>query len=59
MVLEKTLESFLDYKENKPVITIGNQLRVFFGRTEAEALILWPPDVKSRFIEKNPDGGKN
>ena len=59
VVLEKTLESFLDYKENKPVITIGNQLRVFFGRTEAEALILWPPDVKSRFTEKNPDGGKN
>ena len=25
VVLEKTLESFLDYKENKPFITIGNQ----------------------------------
>ena len=32
----------------------GNQSWIFFGRTdaEAEAVILWPPNVKSRFIEK-------
>ena len=30
------------------------------GRTdaEAEALILWPPDVKSQLIRKDPDAGK-
>ena len=30
------------------------------GRTdaEAEAPILWPPDVKSRLIGKDPDAGK-
>ena len=26
---------------------------------EAEAPMLWPPDVKSRLIEKNPDAGKD
>ena len=34
---------------------------MFTGRTDAEAslLILWPPDVKSWFIWKDPDAGKN
>ena len=38
----------------------GNQPQIFIGRTdvEAEALILWPPDVKSGLIGKNPDAGK-
>ena len=27
--------------------------------TEAEASILWPPDVKSRLIGKDPDTGKD
>ena len=33
---------------------------MFIGRTdaEAEAPILWPPDVKSRLIGKDPDAGK-
>ena len=26
---------------------------------EAEAPILWPPDVKSQFIEKDPYSGKD
>ena len=26
---------------------------------EAEAPILWPPDVKSRLIGKDPDAGKD
>ena len=46
MVLEKSLESPLDCKEIKLVHPTGNQPRIFFRRTdaEAEALILWPPD---------------
>ena len=48
MVLEKTLESLLDYKEIQPVHPEGGQYWVFIGRTavEAETPILWPPDVK-------------
>ena len=60
VVLEKTLESSLDSREIKPVNPKGNQSWIFIGRTdaEAEAPILWPPDVKSRFTGKNPDAGK-
>jgi len=46
-VLEKTLESPLDYKEIKPVHVKRNQSRIFIGRTDAEVLILWPPDGKN------------
>ena len=60
MVLEKTLESPLDCKEIQPVSPKGNQSRIFIGRTDAEAETpLWPPDVKSLLIEKDPDAGKN
>ena len=61
LVLEKTLESSLDYKEIKPVNPKGNQPWIFIGRTdaEAEAPILWPPDVKSWLIGKDPDAGKD
>ena len=61
MVLEKTLESPLDFKEIKPVSPKGNQSGIFIGRTdaEAEAPILWPPDVKSRLIGKDPDAGED
>ena len=54
VVLEKTLESPLDNKEIKPVTPKGNQPWIFIGRTdaEAEAPILWPPDVKSQLMEK-------
>ena len=61
MVLEKTLESPLNSKEIKPVNPKGNQPRIFTERTdleaevEAEAPILWPPDVKSQLIGKDPD----
>ena len=60
MVLEKTPESPLDCKEIKPVNPKGNQPWVFIGRTDAEveAPILWPPDVKSQFIGKDPNSGK-
>ena len=58
VVLEKTLESPLDCKI-KPVNPKGNQTWIFMGRTdaEAEAWILWPPDVKSWLIGKDPDSG--
>ena len=56
VVLEKTLESSLESKV-MPVNSKGNQTWVFIGRTDAdiEAPILWPPDVKSWLIEKDPD----
>ena len=49
MVLEKTLESPLGYKEIQLVHPKGDQSWVFIGRTdaEAEAPILWPHDVKN------------
>ena len=50
----------LDCKEIKPVNPKGNQPCIFIGRTdlEAEALILWSPDAKSRLVGKDPDAGK-
>ena len=62
VVLEKTLESPLDCKEIQPVNPNGNQpLVLFIGSTdaEAEAPILWPPDMKSQLTEKDPDTGKD
>ena len=58
VMLEKTPESPLDYKEIKPVNPKGNQSRIFIGRTDAEAPSLWPPDAKTRLIRKDPDAGK-
>ena len=52
MVLEKTLQSPLDYKEIKSVNPKGIQPWIFIGRTEAEAPILWPPDSKSQLTGK-------
>ena len=43
-VLEKTLESPLDFREIQPVHPKGNPSRVFIGRSDAP--ILWPPDAK-------------
>ena len=59
--LEKILESPLDCKEIKPVNPKRNQPLIFTGRTDAEteALIVWPPDVKSRLIRKDPKAGKD
>ena len=54
----KTLESPLDCKEIQPVHPKGNQPRILIGRIDAEAPILWPPDVKSRLTGKDPDAGK-
>ena len=57
VVLEKTLESPLDCKEIKLVGPQGNQPWTFIGRIDAEAPIVWPPDVKSWLIRKDPDAG--
>ena len=59
MVLEKTLESPLDYKDIQPVNPEGNKSRIFSGRPDADALILWPSDAKSQLIRKVPDSGKS
>ena len=61
MVLEKTLESPLDYKEIQSVNPKGNQSWIFIGRTDAEAEtpMLWPHDVKSPLIGKDCDAEKH
>ena len=80
VVLEKTLESPLDYqgerdeikrshqdikrspcKEIQPVNPKGNQSWIFIGRsdTEADAPIIWPPDVKNWLTGKDPDSGED
>ena len=61
MVLEKTPESPLDCKEIQPVHPKGDQSWVFIGRTDAKAEtpILWPPDAKSRLIEKDSDAERD
>ena len=61
VVLEKTLESPLDCKEIQLVHPKGNQSWISIGRTDAEAEppILWPLDVKSWLIWKNPDAEKD
>ena len=53
-------ESFGQW-EDHPVKPPKNQLWIFIGSidAEAEAPVLWPPDVKSQLIEKDPDAGKN
>ena len=61
VVLEKILEGPLNCKEIQPVHPKGDQSWVFIGRTEVEpeAPKLWPPDVKSQIIGKDPDAGKD
>ena len=61
VVLDKTLESPLDYKEIQQVHAKGNQSWIFIGRTdgEAETPKLWPTDVKNLLIRKDPITGKD
>ena len=61
LVLDKTLESPLHCKEIKPVHPKGNKSWILIGRTDAEVEgpILWPPDVKSWLIWKDPDAGRD
>ena len=60
VVLEKTLENPLDYKEIKSVDPKVKHPWIFLGRTDAEteATILWPLVVKRQLIRKDPDSGK-
>ena len=53
---EDTSES-LDCKEIQPVNPKGNQPWLFI--VEAEAPVLWPPEVKNQLIRKDPDAGKD
>ena len=61
VVLEKTLETPLDCKEIQSVHPKRNQSWIFIGRTDAdaEAPVLWPPDVKKWLFGKDPDAGKD
>ena len=61
MVLEKTLESPLDFKDIQAVHPKESQSWLFIARTDAEAEtpILWPPDVKNWLIWKDSDAGKD
>ena len=59
VVLEKTLGTPLDGKEIKLVNLKGNQPWIFIGRTDTEAPILWPLDVKRQFTGKDPDAGQD
>ena len=59
VVLEKTWESRRHSTEIEPVNPKGNQPWIFFGRTDAEAPILWLPDVKSWLTGKDCDAGKD
>ena len=60
VVLEKTFESPLNCKEIQPVHPKGDLSWVFIGRIDVEAETpLWPPDVKSWLIWKDPDVGKD
>ena len=61
VVLDKTLESPLVFKEIQPVHPKGDQSWVFIGGTdvEAETPILWPPDAESWLIWKDPNAGKD
>ena len=58
-MLEKTVKSLLDSKEIQPVNPKGNQSWILIGRTDAETPVLWPPDVKTWLIGKDPDAGKD
>ena len=60
-MLEKTLESPLNFKEIQPVHPKGEQSWVFIGRTDAKAetAIFWPPYTKSRLTGKDPDAGRD
>ena len=61
VVLEKTLESPLDYKEIQPVHPKGKQSWILTERADAEAKTpkLWPPDMKNWLTGKDPDAGKD
>ena len=58
-MLEKTPESLLDSKEIKPVnlLEINSEYSLKGLMLKLEAPILWPPNVKSQLVGKDPDAG--
>ena len=64
VVLEKTLENPLDYKEIQPVNPKGNQSWIFIGRTDAEAEtpifghLMWRTDSFERLMLGKIEGGR-
>ena len=58
MVLEKTFESPLDYKEIQPVHPKGDQSWVFIGRTDVEAEYFGHPMQRADSLEKTLMLGK-
>ena len=64
VVLEKTLESPLDWKESLGPQPVHSELYRpwdFFGRNDAKAEtpVLWPPHVQSWLIGKDSDAGRD
>ena len=60
-VLINCINNNCDYKEIQPFHPKGDQSCVLIGRTDAKAEtpVLWPPDVKSWLIGKDPDAGRD
>ena len=58
---KEELKSPLHCKEIQPVHPKENQSWIFIGRTdvEAETPVIWPPEVKSWLIWKDPDVQKD
>ena len=61
VVLEKPLESPLDFKEIQLVHSEGDQSWVFFETNDpkAETPVLWPPYAKSWLIGKDSDARRD
>ena len=58
VLLRKTLDFLGHQRDQTSQYLKGNQHWMFIERTDAEAPILWPPDLKSQFIGKDLDAGK-
>ena len=60
-MMDKNLESPLDFKKIKSVSLKGNQPWIFIGRiaAEDENPVLWPPYVKHQLVGKDSDAGKD
>ena len=61
LAMQKTRVQSLGQEDplEKGLATHSSILAWRTGRTDAEALTLWPPDAKSRFTGKDPDAGKD
>ena len=61
MIAGGLIEKYIDTRNARSIQSILKEINSEYsnGRTDAEAPILWPPDVKSQLIGKDPDAGKN